>query len=86
MFCSGLLIRFESSNVLLRSARTRRGPALDELLLSFTEKDFGTRLLSDGTGPTIIEKGGGEGSAVAPLGMIGVMRGDGYGERSQRAA
>ena len=28
----------------------------------------------------------GVGSAVAPLGMIGIGRGDGFGDRSQRAA
>ena len=79
MFCWGLLIRFESSNVLLR---TRRVPFLVELLRSFTEKDFWTMLLSEEAGPAIVEKGASEDSAVAPLGMIGVMRRDGYGERS----
>ena len=70
---------------MLRLARLR-GQTLEELLLAFTEDDLLTRLVGEGTAPGIREKGEGVGSAVAPRGMIGIGRGYGLGDRSQRAA
>ena len=69
--CCDELTRFDSSKVMLRLARIR-GQTLEELLLAFTEDYLLTRLVEEGTAPGICEKGGVVGSAVAPLGMIGI--------------
>ena len=75
VFSCGELTRCDSSKVRLRLAR-RKGPTLEELL-SFIEEYFWTRLFGEETVAGIIDKFIGEGSAVAPLGMIGIVRGDG---------
>ena len=54
---------------------------MEELLLSLIEELFLAWMV-----PGTIVMGGGKGSAVAPLGIIGIVRGDGLGDRSQRAA
>ena len=59
---------------------------MEELLLSLIEELFWTRLELTWMVPGTIVMGGGKGSAVAPLGIIGIVRGDGLGDRSQRAA